>query len=480
MDEFNDELANLRDDLDYLTDDVTDLSDRVGALEEANKRPKAFGWIDYRMGLVTKPNVPKAILRTSSSDDDDIDGRDTFDNLTIKVGIQGQVTDALSARIALKMRDASDRWIWNRGGNSGSSYIPDVEAASSVGSPDTIPGLPSVDGYKGEQIWLDEACLMFNTSRFPKAQWTVGRFFQSYGPGLLVNNDRKSQQGIRMQMNNFLGLPINVEAFGGNVENTFTNWLGLGHDSYISARAEYKAPSFRIAGNYLANGYGGEQGWSADMWARVFGNREIWAEYARQTDAMNGSSISSNNSAIIAAADIWKSTNWGLRGYYSKLEPNFNPWYSTANPYYEYYGYSELPTPDMALPTPVIWGALPSRQFLMGVGPAMPWERWLRNPLAMANLEVIGGQFNVNIANMPVELAYYKLDAEGSNWSNSLWPELTGVTSQVPFDQLWAVKVSREVADGITANLTYARQMAASGVSLKDQNLVMLQACIGF
>jgi hypothetical protein len=436
MNEFKDELASIKDETNVLKDDVADLQDRVGSLEAQSKRPKAFGWIDYRIGLVTGPTTKQGVpcsgsgLDSSSSNDNDLQGSNSFDNLTAKVGIQGQVTDALSARIALKVRDTSDQF---------------------------VNGMAVVDGHRAEQIWLDEANISFNTKTFPRAAWTVGRQFQSYGPGLLVNNERASQQGIRMQVSNFLGLPITVEGFGGGSNPNFLT-MASGHDSYVSARAEYKAPSFRLGGNWLANGYGGQEGWSADLWARIFGNHEVWAEYAKQTKDSGGYDTGDDNTAIIASAEILRGKSWGLKGFYSSVESEFNPYFSTVNPYFEWYGYQEKNGP---------------------IGTEIPWERWLNNPLALPNVRVLGGQLDFHLAQMPVELAYYKLDAKSANWSNNaFWSYLT--TADVLYDQLWAVKVSREIANGVNTTLTVARQMAANNAGVDDQNLVMLQTAIGF
>jgi len=432
VNEFKDELANAQDDLLMVQDDVADLQDRVDALEASSNRPKAFGWIDYRMGLVTPngyqdPNC-ETDLTSSDSSNNDLDGSQTFDNLTAKFGIEGKITDALSAKIALKVRDASDRI--------------DME------------GIPYVDGYLGEQIWLDEANLSFTTASFPRADWTVGRQFINYGPGLLVNNEAKSMQGVSVAFAKFLGLPISVEAFGGATEPTFANYIGDSHDSYVSARAAYKAPSFTLAGNWLANGYGQERGWSADLWARLFGNREIWVEWAQLDEDAWGYEPDSDNTGIMAAADIWRSKAFGLKGFYSDIDCSYDPWYSDIYPYVEWYGYTGMST--------------------AGTGAELNWERWLRNPLALPGVRVIGGQLDFRLMNSPIELAYYKLD-DGCSYDVE-----SASSSSILFDQLWAVKVSRELADGVNATLTVAREMAASGVGLDDRNLVMLQTVVGF
>ncbi len=465
MDEFKDELADIRDDLDYLSDDVADLSDRVTALEKEAKGPHTFGWIDYRIGLVTNNTNALEYLGEFINDgydgydgelvsaangyreDDSLDGDNEFDNLTAKIGIEGQVTDDLYAKVALKVRDKFDRprVIF--------PYYEAMYGTAQFGGPYYFA--PTVDARFAEQVFLDEAYLRFNTKGFIKGDWTFGRQFQSYGCGLLVNNERKSQQGIRGQFSNVWGTNLDWEFFAGGSTYKFLSWVGETNDGYLSARMQWDNPSWRIGGNYLANGYGQEEGWSVDLWAKFWGNRELYFEYARMlTDALGFDNWSINNpAAYMAMLDIWKGRNWSLRGYYSDLDAAYDVWYSTANPYFEWYRWT---------------------------GDQVPWERWLRNPLAMANLEVIGGQLDFSIGSTPIQLAYYNLEANSSYWGYSYWPWLTG-SSEVPYDTLMAVRVSREVADGVTAVLTYARENANSYYSyLQDQELLMLEAVVGF
>ena len=49
--EFKDELADLKEDVEYLQNDVYDLGDRVTAIEEAMGGPEVTGWFDFRIGM---------------------------------------------------------------------------------------------------------------------------------------------------------------------------------------------------------------------------------------------------------------------------------------------------------------------------------------------------------------------------------------------------------------------------------------------
>jgi len=114
----------------------------------------------------------------------------------------------------------------------------------------------------------------------------------------------------------------------------------------------------------------------------------------------------------------------------------------------------------------------------------IPWERWLRNPLAMPNVEVIGGQLDFQIGGMPIEAMYYSLDGNGPYWNQTQWATLGSwgfMDSQPLFDTLWAVRMTKTVADGVDVNLTYATQQAAAGESgLPDVKLIVAGVVVPF
>ncbi len=219
-DEFADDLADLRADLDWLQDDVWDLGDRVTALEEA-KGPEVTGWIDYRIGLASTvewegfgngigaaQGEPWFEAAAYPHIDDDLDMDSEFDNLTANIGIEGEITDDLFGRIVLKVGDTPDpRW-W-RGFGPYEADPPGIPQ-----DPHLATIMPAIEGRRAETVWLDEAILQFPTRGLINADWTVGRQFQSYELGLLVNNQRMSQQGVRAQFDNTLGF-LDWEFFAG-------------------------------------------------------------------------------------------------------------------------------------------------------------------------------------------------------------------------------------------------------------------------
>lgn len=428
LDEFKTELKDLRGDLNYLQDEVTKLTDRVTALENQGG-PKVTGWVNYRIGfastlersIVVQPS-PYVQVRTEL-----FDNVNQFDNLTAKVGAAGKITDDLMARVVLKVRD---------------TYSPEVANFSVAAGTHVVP----VDTRSAEELWLDEACLDFNWS-WAGARTVVGRQFQNYGLGVLVNNSRESQQGIRMAWGDIMNTGFDLEGFIGGSTYTFGGGVNHGWDSvlpelgdgYISARLGYRQPDWGIAGNWLADGAGLEQGWGFDAWARFWGGRQIQAEFATLNRPIDGITFLHNDPVgIMGSVDIWKGRNWALKGYYSQADSEFNPWYSTVNPYFEAYGTSD-----------------DGRAWLN-------WGRWLDNPLILPNVRVIGGDLDFRLLNADWKAMYYNLDNMSDFWENTMWGSGGGPgldPTRVPYNQLWAIRVQKQIANGVNLNLTYAQQL---------------------
>lgn len=415
-DEFKNELKDLRGDLDGLTDDVADLADRVAYLEEQAKGPKVFGWIDYRMAI----------------GGEDVDFDSTTDNMTAMIGIQGKITDELSGRIALKVRDS--------------------DAGYTIWTP-SYPAEDPVDTHDAEEIWLDEAVLVANSSWIIPATWSLGRQYQSYGMGLLVDNERASQQGVRLQVKDIFDSNIDLDVFGGGVASVFTwgsdaepynfqrTWVN--NDGYISGRACYARPTWSVAFNWLQDGVNEEQGWSGDVAAQIWG-RDVRLEVAQQRKTYASAHLNHDNMAYMASADLWRGGSWSVTGYFSQAGIYYAPAYSALNPYYEVVDRNNDVAPY--------------------AGGPVPWEKWLRNPLVETGYRIFGGNVAFRVGQIPFNVAYYNRSA------------LTGAPLE-DYDGLFAVSTSKQLADGITANLTYARQQ---GVGIDDLQLLQGGVTVGF
>ena len=412
LDEFKDELADLQDQIDGLAEDVDDLDERVAALEEAMKRPKVTGWIDYRIGLVG-----------------DLWKNAEFDALTAKIGIEGQITDELAGRVSLKMIDDAMRVMPARG--VGGSWL----------------GL-------GDNVWLDEACLMYATDWCTPIDWTVGRqFFRIDRLGLLAWNERLSLQGVRGQAGELWGTDLEADFFFGGAEYDLGNSFGFNNDGYGAARLAYTRPRWSLGGTWLATGVQHEEGWSADIWTQI-GNHDIMFEYAEVLQFMDGTrwpSSANPASAWMGTADVLDLPGLQIRGLVSRCSGQYNMYYSAVNPYFELLQY------DI--------GAYPG---------AIPWERWMRSPLITPGAQLIGALVNFEVFNWPVEIRYANVEAiypTAPGW----WPGY----SIENYDNVIAVSATKKIVDGLDVTFSWARE-TASVSALDDIDLLQAAAVVEF
>lgn len=435
LNEFRDELADLREDVEYIQTDLYDLADRVSWLEQQIGGPEVTGWLDFRMGLAGE----------------DIDLDNEYDALTARVGIAGDITDDVYGAIMLQARDQ--------------------EAPN--------------DMYGRDNLWLDEAFVRFNTDIVNPVTWTAGRQHFAYGMGLVVDTDRQSLQGIRSEWASFLGTPIDVEWFAGGAglaapNNAYGFPRANGNtDGYLSARAAYTGNSWALGANFLGSGLaadiagssGDETAYGVDLWANLW-DRDIYIEWATIEEHANretpetGPETAQHPSAFMAMADIWNSGSFTLTGFYSNADAAYDIYYSSLNPYYE---------------------------ILQPANEGIPWERWLRRPLVMENLQVIGGQLGFSLGSIPFQIAYYDLklnsnyqNANNPNGANSLGVPTTEVENSefvlaLPYDALYSVSATVPVGNSVDLVLTYAHQDGnvipnAMGGQQNFENLDLVQA----
>lgn len=416
-----------------------------------------MGWVDYRIGLLG----------------DKIEMNKSFDSLTVKLGVEGQVSEGLFARISLKMRDdptpnliADPGWWFGfppayQGRQVrpalGERYPEGYGLLAAIGESDpeyawrlyddfwqtwTSPEAPAIDvmpfsvdgrGFANplhrDLLWLDEAYLQFNTGGKLPARWTVGRQFFRYGLGLVANNDRQSLQGVRMQASDLWGSHLGLDLFAGGGSSDYSfrapAWLGLGGgDSYIAARLQYERPSWTLGVTYLGNGYAKEKAWGADLWWKYWGNREVWAEYAVQEKLLWGDDADDwglDPKAILVLADLWKTEKWWLRGLYAKASDFYNIYYSTLNPYFE--DYAGRPSEH------VVWPG------------AIPVERISRCIPIFPQVRTVGGTLGFKLGSWPIECTFYRFDQVDD--------------LPMTYDTWWSVSTTKQIANGVTLHLLF-------------------------
>lgn len=383
--EFREELRQIRGGVDSLRTDVLDLADRVSAAAQA-RATRPVGWIDYRAGMVGSR----------------LDGDASFDNLTVKLGAEGQVTRDLFARVVFEWTDG-------------------------------------VSAETGEEIrWLDEAYLQIGAGG-GRPTWTIGRQYFRFGPGLLVNNDQLSLQGIRVTASQVRCSGLTLDAFTGGSDYLYT-------DSFTAVRLAHETHRWAVGLNYLANGSGQEKGWSSDLWWKYSSDRQISAEYARQTRFADGTKPASGKAyAALLTADICRWSRWSLRGLWAKASGGYDVNFSSLHPYFEEY----VIDPDQA-----------------GLAAGfIPFERWMRCVPIFPQTETVGLSLRLQTRRWPVELSYYELeDVDGS---------------PLAYDRLWAISVSRELTAGVTVQLQYGREEATNDSRLQQPPYRDAQVLVG-
>ena len=408
LDEFSTEIEDVQAQVDDLGEDLDELDVRVAALEEAQKGPQVTGWLDYRIGLVGD------FWRDSE-----------FDALTAKIGVEGQVTDELRAKVSLKMVDDATRVADARFGNLGGS--------------DPL-GL-------SDNIWLDEALLSFQTDCLTDTQWTVGRQFVEHGMGLAFSNDRLSQSGARVQMADIGGTDINLDLFTGDAWGDHGNLFGIVVDHITSLNAAYVQPSWAVGGTWLYDGAGDEQAWSANALGDISGH-DVAFEYAKMTRDAARVSVTGRE-AWLASAELLDTGSFRLTGVASRADAGYEVDFSRIFPYYE--------SIDYGLPQG-----------------AIPWERWLRNVPIFQGNRALSAIVNIDVGNTPIEVRYTNLEptftVPQAWWSANTKLRMQGMGT---FEHLLAVSARRQIADGLAVTFTYGRQIA--DVNLVD-DIDLLQA----
>ncbi len=440
MDEFAEEIALIRTPLDQLADDVFDLSERVERFERGSMWAGIGGDADYRIGTVCGP----------------IDLDHEFDALTIRLGIEGYIDGDTYGRIMLKTSD-------------GREPLGAIGVEVGEGPPVRgIDGTPDPElGYLSGDIYLDEAWVSFPATWPFKANWTAGRQFQAYGMGLVVDNQRLAQQGVRGQVDKFFFNNVALDFFlgGANWDYKPNGVLNRNNDGYASAFLEYRQPRWSVGVPYLINGVSydydeadgrsyDEEAWGVDAWWNYAGNRSIYFEYAQQLSHSNrhifrGGFDNSNPEALMAIVEILKGGELSLSGVYTNVEAEYDVIYSILHPYYE---------------------SLCERK-----PNAFPYDRWINNPMAITNLRMYGGKgtWHIDEDRWPLDFFYYQVEALSDWWVDS-------PRDGVFYDTLYGVTLRREVAKGVECSLTYAHQEPVNGATDEASNLLQLRTRTAF
>ena len=424
--EFKNEIELVRLDLGQLQGDVDALDVRVDMLERQRPTAQVFGWIDYRIGLQGQ----------------DISFDNAYDALTAKVGVQANLNDRISARVTFKSAD---------------SWVPLSVLGVETGEGPAFVNLPGQrpHGFGGNDVWLDEALVDIRAGGWCAGQWTIGRQFQSYGMGLMVNNERRAQQGFRFRKQDVFIPNLSVDAFFGGGSYDFLPFEPdmSKSDIYFTGRLQYTQPNWFVAANIMPDGAGEERVYGVDVWVNLGGDRNLYFEYAHQRHHVNRWRYKGHAppDALALSVDLIKTRDFALTGFYSAVDPEYDVVYSSLHPYFELIeGYPLSPN-------------------------HIPWERWLRNPITLTNFKVIGGTLASHIGEFPIQLCLYKIDKISEWWWESQY-------AAVDYDLLWAVNIQKALSKGAALSFTYAEERASghNPTQSSTNSLLQSQLTVGF
>jgi len=439
--EFRQELRELGADTVELREATSTLDERVVALEQPQSRVGVAGWLDCRLGMVGE----------------ELGLHREFDALSATISVTGDITDHAFGKLTLKARDT----------------------------------LAPNDAYGAGALWLDEAYVRFRADRL--GILTIGRQRPRYGMGLVVDADRQALQGVRGEFPGLAG-GLGLEFFagtGGEVDEGAGLLAGVSNDGYLSVRLAWLRPGLQLGANALLSGIsqpnahsyegpyrGGphpgrvndESAGSVDLLASVWG-RTIRAEYAVIAEHANrpvmprrpgAPSSARRPSALVASAELLRTEQFSLTGFYSTADPGYDIYYSAINPYYE-----------------VLYGGGTPGSFI-------PFERWLRRPPVLSNVRVIGGSIRFEAADTDLEIVYYVLDdnAGPGNWWNPYNPNLrAGQVSYdltgLYYDTLYAFIATHRLSPGLNLQVTYAHQEPRSP-GYGELDLLQAAMAVGF
>lgn len=436
--EFAGELTELQGQAALLQDQVRDVDARIAEIETTPQFPQVSGYLDYRIGLLN------------------CDFNNEFDAMLAEIGLSGAVGNSSYAKAVIKHVD-------NR------APLSAIGAEIEQGPPLAVPPGPP-DQYLGwgkHDVFLDEAWLAMEGSWPVDGIWTIGRQFQSYGLGLLVDNQRLSQQGIRGRFDGIAGSSVNADVFLGsaNYGLGLTPVGGRG-DVYASIYLEYAASNWAVGFPWLIDGYSVDQGtgtdttdekaWGVDLWWRYLGNRDLYVEYARLEEHANrtvGSHPENTRpEAWMVLLDLWDDDRFALTGIGTSVDPEYDVVYSSIHPFYQFYDARS----DVC---------------------AIPWERWMDHVFAMPNLDVLGVMGSVKFDNRETSLdfLYYHLDQKTNRWAPAPMARLQQ-------DALYMLRLSHRHSDELVTSLTWGHQQAIEPdpCTRAADCLIMLRTVLSF
>jgi hypothetical protein len=464
--------------LKALRADVDDLTDRVGALEEAMPKVKIGGNFSYRTGLYgdrlqlhtgmttgypLDEMAPWGWLMPFDSFIGTLDGYDVY---SMGIPIADSRKDAFKAG-----KFASERISLTASGDltDNVSVFAELRADPIHSWWGAEEPYDNFDFYGTiDSVFFNQAWVNVDTQLVYPMSIKVGKQYFGFGSGLLVDNNQAAVKAARVDVMlgpaNLTGIyaPLDLEAFDYLfyfAPDDLPSYPGEstgGQNAYSVARIAFPIGDWELGGTYLARGVLQERGWSADLSGTLMG-RNVSLEYAQLLRNMDGVKLSdlavSDDTAMVASADLWKSNNFDLWAKWGTVDGNyaFTNFVDFDGDVYEVFTVNNLPLSALHplaefSPHDINWVDRPL--FLDPTNIAQGWEvgfTWKR-PLG---------------ADMPLTVKWMDGKAYSYDYLASIMldvPLAPGVPKWRDADAIGIVSLTKPLADDVNLTLLYGRR----------------------
>jgi hypothetical protein len=317
---------------------------------------------------------------------------------------------------------------------------------------------------------LDQMWMKLRTQFIAPVTLTVGKQYLRRGQGLLFDNDLQAIKGLRADFGTKVGLGmflamLDRDAIGGinaspamGVDPTTGEPLETsGQDNYNLFYLDWPlAKEWALGVNWLQSGLGKEEGWSGSLNGKLYG-LDFYGEYAKLLKTTSGDdfinfgygplSIDESDTAWLAGLK-WSGSSMVLTGEYGEIDAGYG----------------------------LLFGDLP----LTAMYPRAAFDphdiNWVDRGLFLDPTNIARG-WHVNLAfpkmlgkSTPVSISYSAGDAYSPDYLGWLFMDGPGNSIAAPAkwrdaDSVWTVKVSKLLANSVTASLVYGRRQAENVMS---------------
>jgi hypothetical protein len=418
VEEFGPELQEMGERLD-------DVTGRVEVLEARRDRTQFHGDILHRSALISNSGGGPG------TDPEDLDWSEDIVGVTsARLRIDHSINENSSARLTYWEIENTNRA---------------AEAITAHGRENTVD--------TALQGGIDEAWI---STEGWGGEWTVGKFYVGDHVALEREADDEDDPLARWQLlqdaddergrlgsgllfyNRVALAGIQFKTELGGLDVTGVGQHGAVGDAMGVFRAGLDVGNLDLGANYLHTGHGGEKGFSVDASFELFGNREVFAEWAQMLEDVNENEPDNDDTVLVVGVDDILSTGtFQIGAKWGKLEENYDIQTSIIN-----------------------------RPFLLD-----PLEDAFDRPLFLDPANVAEGfevEAGITLANTPIRVRFY--DGDDINGDDA-----SAVTT---------ISLTRPLSKVANLELMYGLQsdtdLDGDGVENEDLSVARAQVSLGF